>query len=223
MRTPFRLSLRFALLLAFLTAGAMIAQGASAEQERAGDFDYYVLALSWNASWCMREGDARDAEQCDSQHDFGFTLHGLWPQYESGWPEYCRSTARDPARRESAAMADIMGSGGLAWHQWKKHGRCSGLSGPAYYALSRQAYESVARPKIFRRLPRDMALAPGVVEAAFIEANPGLTPDGVTITCRDGYLQEARICLDRDLTPRACAPDAARDCRAPSAQMPKMR
>ena len=38
---------------------------------------------------------------------------------------------RDPSRRESQQMADIMGSGGLAWHQWQKHGRCSGLSAAA--------------------------------------------------------------------------------------------
>ncbi|WP_340109936.1 ribonuclease T2 [Pikeienuella sp. HZG-20] len=227
MRIPYCLRLRLALALALLAVGALIAWGASAdgprEDGRAGAFDYYVLALSWNASWCAREGDARDAEQCDPKHDFGFTLHGLWPQNEAGWPEYCRTRAQDPARRESDAMADIMGSGGLAWHQWKKHGRCSGLSGPAYYALSRRAYESVARPEIFRRLPRDMALTPAVVEAAFLEANPDMTPDGVTITCQDGYVQEARICLAKDLTPRACAPDTARDCRAPSVKMPKMR
>lgn len=196
---------------------------AGAEGERAGAFDYYVMALSWNASWCAREGDRRGAGQCDSREDFGFTLHGLWPQNESGWPEYCRTNARDPSRRESAEMADIMGSGGLAWHQWKKHGRCSGLSARDYFALSRRAYESVSRPAIFRQLPRDMEIAPKVVEDAFLEANPQFRADGVTIACRGGFIQEVRICLDKDLTPRACGGDVARDCAAPSAKMPKMR
>lgn len=206
-----------------LAALALCAGPALADGEKAGEFDYYVMALSWNASWCAREGDARGADQCDPRHDLGFTLHGLWPQYEDGWPSYCRTTARDPSRRETREMADIMGSGGLAWHQWKKHGRCSGLSAKDYFRLSRLAYERIERPAILRQLPRDFDVAPGVIEKAFLEANPALEPDGVTITCRGGYLAEARICLSRDLTPRACAPDARRDCAAPSAKLPKMR
>ena len=66
--------------------------------------------------------------QCDPARDLGWVLHGLWPQYEDGWPSFCRTAERDPTRRETAAMADIMGTSGLAWYQWKKHGRCAGLS-----------------------------------------------------------------------------------------------
>ena len=196
---------------------------ARAEGERPGDFDYYVMALSWNASWCEREGDARGADQCDPKHDYGFTLHGLWPQSEQGWPSYCRSAKRDPSRRQSGEMTDIMGSSGLAWHQWKKHGRCSGLSGQDYYRLSRAAYDSVTRPDILRRLPRDMDLPPKVIEEAFLEANPNLEADGVTVACRGGYIAEVRICLTRDLQPRRCARDVRRDCTATTAAMPMMR
>ncbi|MGF1659608.1 MAG: ribonuclease T [Rubrimonas sp.] len=188
-----------------------------------GDFDYYVLSLSWNASWCAAEGDARDAPQCDPREEFGFVLHGLWPQHERGWPEWCRSAHPDPARRETAAMADVMGSGGLAWHQWKKHGRCSGLSPRAYFALSRRAFDSVARPPALRALTRPVEIAPEVIEAAFLEANPGMTPDGVTVTCAEGLFREVRICLTRDLAPRPCAPDAARDCPARMIDLPPMR
>ena len=209
---------RLAFALAFF-----FASGALAEGERAGDFDYYVMALSWNASWCEIEGDRRDADQCEAGRDLGFTLHGLWPQYEDGWPSYCRTSERDPSRRETRAMADIMGSGGLAWHQWKKHGRCSGLSSDDFFALSREAYGRIARPSIFRRLPRDVSAPPKVFEDAFLEANPDLEPDGVTITCRNGYVQEARICFTRDLRFRRCGADVIRDCAARSIEMPKMR
>jgi hypothetical protein len=107
-----------------LTALIALAAPAQAENDRAGVFDYYVLALSWSPSWCALEGDAREAAQCAPGKGLGFTLHGLWPQHERGWPDYCRSDKSDPSRRQSGAMADIMGDGGLAWHQWKKHGRC---------------------------------------------------------------------------------------------------
>lgn len=210
-------------LIRAFTALLALGATASAEGERPGDFDYYVMALSWNASWCEREGDARGADQCDPRHDHGFTLHGLWPQSENGWPSYCRTSKRDPSRSQSGEMTDIMGSGGLAWYQWKKNGRCSGLAGTDYYRLSRLAYDSVTRPPILRQLPRDMDLPPRVIEEAFLEANPDMDPDGVTVACRGGYIAEVRICLTRDLEPRRCSAEVRRDCTARTAEMPMMR
>ncbi|MCB2128935.1 MAG: ribonuclease T2 [Rhodobacteraceae bacterium] len=209
----------------FALAAAMILAPfcARAGGERAGEFDYYILALSWSPTWCALTGDARGADQCDPRHDFSFTLHGLWPQHEIGWPGDCRSTARPPTRTETAAMADIMGSGGLAWHEWNKHGRCSGLSAADYFALSRRAYGSITIPKVLAGLDRDVTLPASVVEDAFIEANPGLTRPMITITCEAGRIDEARICLTRDLAPRPCGEDAARDCRMPDALMERVR
>ncbi|MFV0245926.1 MAG: ribonuclease T2 family protein [Qingshengfaniella sp.] len=179
--------------------------------DTAGQFDYYVLSLSWSPNWCAQEGAARGAAQCD--RDLGWSLHGLWPQYETGYPQDCATSARDPSRAQSDAMADIMGSGGLAWYQWKKHGRCSGLSGRDYYRLARQAYDNVTRPAILRQLRDPVRLPAHVIEEAFLEVNPGWTPDMLTITCRDGAIQEARLCLTRDdLTPRPCGRDVRRDC-----------
>jgi ribonuclease T2 len=195
---------------------------ASPAADRAGAFDYYVLALSWTPSWCEREGDARGAPVCGEGAARGFVLHGLWPQHEDGWPEYCATTARDASRAETARMADIMGSAGLAWHQWKKHGRCSGLSAHNYFALSRHAYRSVVRPEVLRRLEETVRIDPDVVEAAFLEANPDLAPEHLVVTCREGLIAEARLCLTRGLEPRPCSGPAARACTRP-ARFPPMR
>ena len=193
------------------------------EGEKAGEFDYYVLSLSWSPNWCAYEGDARDSEQCDARHDHGWIMHGLWPQFHRGFPSYCRTSERAPSRGMTADMADIMGTSGLAWHQWNKHGVCSGLSASAYYALSREAYASVVRPPVFRKLDREVKLPAAVVEEAFLKANPEMEPDGITITCRDGFIQEARICLSRDLNPVPCGQDVVRDCRAQDARFTPIR
>ncbi|MEO0703547.1 MAG: ribonuclease T2 [Pseudomonadota bacterium] len=183
-----------------------------AEGEKAGEFDYYVLALSWSPTWCKLEGEARGSEQCDADRDLGWILHGLWPQFHQGWPSYCVTGERNPSRGDTAAMADIMGTSGLAWHQWNKHGRCSGLSSDDYYALSREAYGQVMRPEVFRRLDAPVKLPASVVEQAFLEANPELEPDMITITCKSGRIQEARICLSKGLSPVPCGRDVVRDC-----------
>jgi len=206
-----------------LLAAVAICLGATAAADEPGEFDYYVLALSWNAAWCAAEGDARDAPQCDSRHDHGFLLHGLWPQHERGWPENCRRTTRDPSRAETGAMADIFGSAGLAWHQWKKHGRCSGLEPEAYFAAARAAYAAVRRPGLLRQVDRRLSLDPDVIEAAFLEANPSFQPDGVTVICRDRTIREVRICLTKRLEPRVCTGRTRQDCPLDAAIFEPMR
>ncbi|SNR53745.1 ribonuclease T [Paracoccus sediminis] len=195
---------------------------AAPAQDMAGDFDYYVLTLSWSPSWCRATGDARDADECERGSGLDFVVHGLWPQYEQGYPEYCDTDERDPSRRETQAMADLMAPG-LALHQWKKHGRCSGLSAAGYYDAMREAADRIAVPVLFDGLSRDIALPPAVVEDAFLEANPDLTFDGTTVTCQGDALREVRICLTRDLDPRRCAPDVRRDCSRPRVLMERVR
>ncbi|MGN0934046.1 ribonuclease T2 family protein [Falsigemmobacter intermedius] len=191
---------------------ALLLSASAAKADVAGEFDYYVMALSWTPNWCALEGDSRGEARCARGGGHGWSLHGLWPQYESGWPDYCRTRERDPSRAMTASMDDIMGSAGLAWHQWKKHGRCSGLSARAYYDLSRQAFGSVKMPEVFEKLDRAVQLPARVVEEAFLEANPGLRPEMVTVTCRRNDIQEVRICLTKDLSPRSCGRDVSRDC-----------
>ncbi|AXI53289.1 hypothetical protein SuNHUV7_10200 (plasmid) [Pseudoseohaeicola sp. NH-UV-7] len=200
-----------------------LASVAVADGEKAGEFDYYVMSLSWSPNWCAQKGDARNSDQCDARHDHGWILHGLWPQYHRGFPSLCRTTQRPPTRGMTDDMADIMGTSGLAWYQWKKHGTCSGLSASAYYALSRQAYESITRPPVFRQLDRAVRLPASVVEEAFLDANPELDRDMITITCKNNHIQEARLCLSKSLKPVPCGQDVVRDCTSQNALFTPVR
>lgn len=207
-----------------ILATSLIGNSFSASaQDRAGEFDYYVMALSWSPNWCEREGDARNSPQCDPSEDHGFVLHGLWPQYETGWPSNCRSNFRDPSRAQTRDMADIMGSSGSAWHQWKKHGRCSGLNSLDYYALMREAFGEVNRPEVLRQISRAMDVAPLVIEDAFLEENAELDGDEITITCKSTQFQEVRICMTKELEFRRCGRDVIRDCRAKSVEILPIR
>ncbi len=207
------------LILALVCAAGM----AQAQAEPAAEFDYYVMALSWTPTWCILEGDDRDSPQCEDGRGFGFTLHGLWPQYEVGWPSYCPTTLRAPSRAMTGDMADIMGTSGLAWYQWRKHGVCSGLEARAYFAASRLAYDSVERPDLLRRLDSDVRVPAAVIEEAFLDVNPALTADMLTVTCRANRIQEVRVCLTRDLEPRVCGADVIRDCTSADALFSPMR
>ena len=65
-----------------------VAHAQDRRQNPPGQFDYYVLSLSWSPSFCeTATGNAR-RQQCGAR-PFSFVVHGLWPQYERGFPESC--------------------------------------------------------------------------------------------------------------------------------------
>ncbi|WP_209424456.1 ribonuclease T [Pararhodobacter sp. SW119] len=211
-------------LLRALIAALLLAGATPAAAEERG-FDHYLLALTWMPSFCEFEGDAREDSRCAPDSGHGWTVHGLWPQRTGGsWPEYCDTAHRNPSRRETAAQVDLYGASGSAGHQWNKHGRCTGLSAADYFALTRAAAGRLTLPQVFDALDQTIVLSPDVVEAAFIEANPGLTYTMMLTTCRQDAIVELRLCLTRDLRPRPC--DNAlilRGCSLDAARMPGLR
>lgn len=207
--------------IAGLAALAMeVMAGASDAQTRAG-FDYYVLAISWTPGWCEIEGAARGDDRCDEGAGTGWSLHGLWPQFEAGgWPEFCTTPARDATRAQTAGMADIMGSGGLAWYQWRKHGRCSGLSADTYFAQARAAFRQVRLPAALEAPETALQVDPDALARVFASAIAGASPEDVTVLCRGPVIREVRVCLTKDLAPRPCTPDVAdRACTRSSATL----
>jgi ribonuclease T2 len=182
---------------------------ATTREERGEGFDYYVLALSWSPSFCEDSGD-RSSNQCNGSRDFGFVAHGLWPQNETGWPQNCDVRARVPDRTVDR-MLPIMPAKGLIYHQWKKHGTCSGLDPQEYFEVTRAAYDSVVIPPELKRLSKPLVIDPRVIEAAFIEANPEIDADEIVINCSKNRL------------PRQCGRDVNRECRSDSIRMPPVR
>ena len=214
---PIRLPHRLALI-------AALALAVPAEAKEPG-FDHYLLALTWMPSFCEFEGDARDDPRCAPGTGHGWMVHGLWPQHAGGgWPEYCPTAQRNPSRRETAAQVDLFGASGTAWHQWNKHGSCTGLSAADYYALTRAAVAAFALPEVLAGPEMDAVIAPRRVEAAFIEANPQLDEAMMVTVCRRDAIIELRLCLTRELDPRPC--DAAlfrRECALDAARLPPPR
>jgi ribonuclease T2 len=199
------------------------AAGAGRAPETPGRFDYYVLALSWSPSYCARAGRHADPLQCRAARPFRFIVHGLWPQYDRGYPDFCDTGRREPSRATMNAMLDIMPSPGLMRHQWRKHGSCSGLSPEAYFALTRRAFEKIRIPPAFQSLSRGARVAPDSVEKAFRLANPGLGDAAMAVACEDGRLTELRICMTRDLEFRSCRAVDRRGCRQRTIDLPAPR
>jgi ribonuclease T2 len=193
---------KWLLILSLILAPAPLA---ASERDRPGDFDYYTLVLSWSPTYCHVEGKKHHDRQCFDGDTPAFTLHGLWPQFTSGWPEGCRTEFRPYVPQDVIEeMADIMPSKGLVIHEYRAHGTCSGLKPAQYFAVARDLYERINIPARFAHADAKLTLSPEEIESDFIAANPWLKSDSVAITCRDGQLLDIRVCFGRDLFPRAC-------------------
>jgi ribonuclease T2 len=168
-------------------------------------FDFWVLALSWSPTHCGADGMAeRDPMQCAGPRPYSFVVHGLWPQYERGYPRSCPAQSDGPDRQDVDAMLDIMPSRRLVAIQWERHGTCSGLDADGFLATTRAARAAVTVPSRFEAPDDWQQLTAGEVEAAFLAANPGLGPGMVAVEARGARLREVRICLDQALDFRNC-------------------
>jgi ribonuclease T2 len=206
-------------------AGTGPASAQDRRQNTPGEFDFYVLSLSWSPSFCEeaseRGNSGRSGAQCGGR-PFSFVVHGLWPQYEHGFPEYCdRDSWLDS--NIMRPMLDLMPAPGLIFNEWKKHGTCSGLNARAYFEAIRKARAAVKIPPEFLQLADPKTVAPSEVEDAFIKVNPGLSNAAISVTCNRNRLSEVRICMSKDLQFRACEELDRRGCRRDQVTMPPVR
>jgi ribonuclease T2 len=192
-------------------------RGASAP----GGFDFYVLSLSWSPGFCQTGGADKHRSQCDAGSGLGFVVHGLWPQYETGFPSDCGPAGRSPSRIALEGTKGVYPDINLARYEWRKHGTCSGKSPTDYFADVRRARDAIEIPPPFRAASDKQTWTPIDIERAFIAANPKLRPDMMAIACRSGVLEEVRICFAKDLREFRTCPEVSRgSCRTRELRVP---
>ena len=218
-------------ILGFTFVFVLIAFGpASAQQNGAdhqpGHFDFYVLALTWSPSYCAslkERGRTRvPLPECGGR-PYAFVVHGLWPQYAHGYPSYCQKPAPRIDRGLVDSMLDLMPSPALVYHEWNRHGTCSGLAARAYFDTLRKARAAVKVPPNYLRLDQPITVTPGEVADAFRKANPGLSSANFAVACDKSRLTEVRICLAKDFSFHDCAEVTRRACRRERLAMPAVR
>ncbi|NLH82527.1 MAG: ribonuclease T2 [Phyllobacteriaceae bacterium] len=210
----------FALAVVVTLLGVLPA--AAQSRGRPGDFDFWVLSLSWSPSWCEATGAARGDAQC--ARPFAFVVHGLWPQWQRGFPSDCPTGEPGPSRADVDGVLDVMPSPGLVRHEWRTHGTCSGLSARTYFSVIRKLSEKIRIPDEYKAPDRPRLVDTRGVETAFMATNKGLDADEISIFCSDRRLQEVRVCLKKDLSAFAKCPEVERrDCRSAKVYMPAVR
>ncbi len=186
-------------------------------------FSYYMLVLSYAPDFCAQPSGDKDARECGIGHHVGFVVHGLWPQGETTrGPENCGSSSRVSQDIVDATLSYIP-TGSLIQHEWTAHGSCSGLTAEDYFALLRKARDSVKIPDDLNQPDQQLQLNPADFASKFASTNPSFRSEAFRISCYPSKeLQEMRICLNKDLSPRACGSSAGQ-CQAKSVTMLPVR
>ena len=221
---------RLAAWVAVLNVALLSAGGAAAQDQRQnepGKFDFYVLSLSWSPSYCEasaeRQSEGRRPDPQCGPRPFSFVVHGLWPQYENGFPEFCQVPAPRLNRDLVSSMLDLMPSPRLVFREWDRHGVCSRLPPAGYFESVRKARALVKIPAEFIELKAPLTVTPAEIETAFVKANPGLSAEGIAVRCDKRRLREVRICLSREFRFQNCPEIDRRSCRRESLTMPPVR
>jgi ribonuclease T2 len=222
-RIPFA---RIAAISAFTSLMCFAAAAQDQRRGEPGQFDFYVLALSWSPSFCEaateRSPDRVPQQQC-SARPYHFVVHGLWPQYERGFPRDCQVPAPRLNRDIMSSMLDLMPSPRLVFNEWDRHGTCSGLGPQGYFDAVRKSYDMTKIPDKFLNVRSYLMVTPDEVEDAFVAANPGMSRTAISVTCDTRRLSEVRICMSKDFKFRDCPEVDRRACRRDKIAMPPAR
>jgi len=182
-----------------------------------GRFDFYVLTLSWSPNYCATNKKP-DQQQCNSGKKLGFVLHGLWPQYKTGYPANC-STERLPPQLKRE-FPNLFPSVKLYDHEWEKHGTCSGKTPRQYLALSKQLKDSLAIPSAYNRPRQPFRTTIKDLKDSFVSSNNKLNADSIAPYCSGSgrFLQEVFFCYSKDGQPGVCSEEILKRSRTSCGQ-----
>ena len=167
----------------------------------------YTLALSWSPEFCrsQRGKGAGNAQQCGGTNgQFGFVLHGLWPESNSGpAPQWCALTPR-PSPQTLRRNLCMTPAPWLLEHEWAKHGSCMARTPEGYFKVAGILWRSLRFPDM-DQLSRQDEFTAGELRRAFVAANRGWKPEAIGIsTGSRGWLRELKLCYGSDFRPQPC-------------------
>lgn len=120
--------------------------------------DYYMLVLSWSPAFCDSQTKKFGADlppsakqQCGTQRQYGWVIHGLWPQSRSArgtadHPRFCRG---DLPPLDAAVIEKYLAdspSAALLQGEWEKHGACAFQSADAYFQQQQRLFRELILP-----------------------------------------------------------------------------
>ncbi|XP_054779683.1 ribonuclease MC-like [Prosopis cineraria] len=179
----------------------------SAVQLKPG-FDYFLLALQWPNTFCKTQPMGKPPCNPNPPTQQDFTIHGLWPQFNSGKaPANCRPapdmTPDDLRKFEQDLLAywpdlhdanDFDKSMRFWQYEWNKHGTCSSnkFSTQQYLKITIDLAKNYAQPILSKMR------AAGINPDAATPHDETNIQNAVKDATGQSLLQEIRLCVEDD-------------------------
>jgi ribonuclease T2 len=209
--------MRCVFALIFFLLAAPSTSAAPREITGAG-FRYYVLSLYWLPTLCI---ESPDSDECRGSTRNGFVVHGLWPVLDFNSPTRCGGGGLLSDSLVDS-LKDLMPTRRLVEREWNVYGTCTGQAPEGFFALLRQAYDSVTVPRLLAGSAGQTQSFHQIIKA-FTNADHGLPAQAIVLTCSDNpaRLREIRICLAKNLASNYCTGETlGASCRALNIEVP---
>ena len=212
---------RNAALLAVSLLPFSFANAVALQAKQYGDFDRYVLALSWQTGFCQSQHDRNrnERDECRLQTettnkaDF-LTVHGLFgcatrpiPNLpEARASRMCSSPETGLSLETAAKLNEVMpGAGGrscLERYEYAKHGVCFGFDPDAYFSTMVRLNQEIKESETGKFLADNYGktVSRRDFDAAFAKSWGKENVKAVKLTCQGNpaYLTEIQISIKAD-------------------------
>lgn len=167
----------------------------------------WVVSFAWSPEYCKRNLGAKEP-QCLTAHYFA--LSGLFPGHSRPAGD-CRGEAFPKALLPRAL--DALPNEEQLQKVWRREGTCTGLGAEEYLLQLERAGRRLLIPEQFKNPGREgLTMSPAELKASFSADNPGMPAEALSLRCRSKWLEEIRVCLDRDFQFQPCADQVSREC-----------
>lgn len=207
----------------FLISILIVCSSLQAAEFRKGNFDYYVLALSWQPAFCQNHQNKPECrhQTTDDVSAKHFSLHGLWPNKKEDKAHryaYCGVAGADRSRDKKGQWCALGNTyinnelkekmpgvvSCLQMHEWVKHGSCSALSIDDYFSSSLELLDDFNQTRFAHLVGRSTGKE--ISKRQLIETWVAEFPQNkntLSLVCRKiagkSYLTEVRLKLRKAL------------------------
>jgi len=161
----------------------------------------WTLQLTWSPEFCEANLSSKEPQCTEERY---FVVSGLQPLFDLDPPSCDDDDAlqKDEAERWLAVVPNRAQVKKI----WKRQGACSGLDTAGYFTQLERASRRVVIPEAFTAVTeKAQHRSRAEVKSAFIQSNPGLTAEAISMSCHGRWVETIEFCLDAAFEFRSCS------------------
>jgi len=173
----------------------------------------WALTLAWSPQYCKSQGNPEEP-QCENSSLFAPS--GLIPQQVDA--DACNQN-KPLSDTQVDRLMSVTQNARQARETWRRVGGCAGLPFEEFATQFDYASRRVAIPEAYADVGKRVVVPAAEIRQQFIDANPGLSNEGIALHCKGGELVDAAFCLTAKMKFTDCGKQTVDDCGARKIQL----